>query len=94
MRFGKSVFWAALLVASLFAASKPMEIVLAGPRAGLGPMLVEVRRRFLPNAIVMLAEHAPQAMPAIGDSATAYVCENYACQLPVTSAEALAEALQ
>jgi uncharacterized protein YyaL (SSP411 family) len=43
---------------------------------------------------VMQASEAPQTMPAIDDRATAYVCENFACKLPVTEAAALAELLQ
>jgi uncharacterized protein YyaL (SSP411 family) len=57
-------------------------------------LLTEIRKRFLPNAVVMQASEAPQAMPAIDNRATAYVCENYACKLPVTDAAGLAELLQ
>jgi hypothetical protein len=83
-----------MLVAQMFAMGKPMEIVLAGPRDQQAAMLAGIRKRFLPNAVVMQAPEAPNAMPAIGDRATAYVCENYACKLPVTDAAALAELLQ
>jgi len=37
----------------------------------------------------MRGEDAPQPMPAVEDAATAYVCENFACQLPVGSAREL-----
>ena len=80
-----------MLVANIFAAAPPMEIVLAGPESP--EMLAALRQRFLPNAVVMRGEQAPTAMPAVDGRATAYVCENYACQLPVTSADALAELL-
>lgn len=83
-----------MLVADLFARHRPAEIVLAGPRRELEPMLAEVRRRFLPNAVVLLGEHAPRPMPDAGGHAVAYVCENYACHLPAASAAALAETLQ
>ena len=83
-----------MLVAQMFLIGKPMEIVLAGPEAGLGEMLRTIRRRFLPHAVVMRSSEAPMPMPAVGDAPTAYVCENYACQLPVTSALALEELLQ
>ena len=83
-----------LLVAQMFAMAKPVEIVLAGPRDQLTAMLHEIRRRFLPNAIVMRASEAPLAMAATNGLATAYVCENYACNLPVTDAGALGELLQ
>ena len=83
-----------MLVAQMFAMGKPMEIVLAGPRDQQRGMLAEIRKRFLPNAVVMQASEAPNAMPAVDDRATAYVCENYACKLPITEAPALAELLQ
>jgi len=83
-----------MLVAQMFAMGKPMEIVLAGPQDQQNAMLAEIRKRFLPNAVVMQASEAPQTMPAIDDRATAYVCENFACKLPVTEAAALAELLQ
>ena len=81
-----------MLVASLLAQARPIEIVLAGP--GDPAMLAAVRGRFLPNAIVMRGEDAPAPMPAVEGRPTAYVCENYACQLPVTSAAALADLLK
>ena len=83
-----------MLVAQMFAMGKPMEIVLAGSRDQQKDMLAEIRKRFLPNAAVMQASEAPTAMPEIGNRATAYVCENYACKLPVTDAAALGELLQ
>jgi len=80
-----------MLVASIAAAAPLMEIVLAGPvNSG---MLAAIRERFLPNAVIMRAEDAPVAMPAIGGVSTAYVCENYACQLPVTDVGSLTELL-
>jgi uncharacterized protein YyaL (SSP411 family) len=83
-----------MLLAQMFALGKPMEIVLAGPRDQQGEMLAEIRKRFLPNAVVMQASEAPTPMPLVEGLATAYVCENYACKLPVTDTHALAELLQ
>ncbi|HEY6346050.1 MAG TPA: thioredoxin domain-containing protein [Bryobacteraceae bacterium] len=80
-----------MLAASLLAASRPIEIVLAGARDE--PMLKTIHDRFLPNAIVMRAEQSPVSMPAVHGRTTAYVCENYACQLPASTADALAERL-
>ena len=66
-------------------------------------MLGEVGRRFLPNR-VMVGMSDPAA-PPVKDSPlleqrgmqngipTAYVCEHYVCQLPVTDAAALAAQL-
>ncbi len=81
-----------MLVAQSFALGHPMEIVFAGPRDEA--MLEAVHRHFLPHAVVMRAEDSLVAMPAVDGKATAYVCENYACRLPVTSAAALEDLLQ
>ena len=81
-----------MLVAQAFASGRPMEIVLAGPRDAA--LLETVHCRFLPHAVVMRAEDSPVPMPAVNGEATAYVCENYACQLPVTNAAALKDLLQ
>ena len=80
-----------MLAASIFAEARPLEIVLAGHESA--EMLDRIRERFLPCGVVMRAEQAPVAMPALDGRATAYVCENYACQLPVTDARALADLL-
>jgi len=73
----------------------PMEIVLAGPREdpAMRDLLHVVRGRFLPNAVVMFAEEAPIGMFVIKDRPTAFVCENYACKLPVTAPAELAKML-
>jgi uncharacterized protein YyaL (SSP411 family) len=64
-------------------------------------LLAEARRHYLPNTV--LAAAAPDAealLPLLADRAlvdgqpAAYVCENYACQLPVTTVDALAELLE
>jgi uncharacterized protein YyaL (SSP411 family) len=83
-----------MLVAQMLALGKPLEIVLAGPHNQQATMLGEIRKRFLPNAVVMRASEAPLAMPPVDGLATAYVCENFACKVPVTAAGALAELLQ
>jgi len=81
-----------MLVAQALASGKSMEIVLVGPLDGA--MLATIRQRFLPHAVVMHPEPAPVSMPPVDSKPTAYVCENYACKLPVTTAQALAETLQ
>src|SRR5579871_3235537 len=81
-----------LLVALSFALGRPMEIVLAGPKDS--EMLAAIHRHFLPNAVVTRGENSPIAMPAVDGRPTVYVCENYACKLPVTSAAALEDLLQ
>jgi uncharacterized protein len=81
-----------MLVAHSFATAAPREIVLAGPSDEA--MLAAIRRHFLPNAVVMRAEQSAQPMPAIDNRPTVYVCENFACQLPVNTVEALESLLR
>ena len=68
-------------------------------------MLRTVRQPFLPNAWVILADGgAGQAffsdqvelfkgMHAVDGKVTAYLCQNFACQLPTTSPAKVAELL-
>jgi uncharacterized protein YyaL (SSP411 family) len=84
-----------MLVAHSFSLAKPREIVLAGPAGhpDMRAMLAAIRRRFLPNAVVMNSQESAHPMPAIGGGPTVYVCENFACRLPVTSVKALDDLL-
>jgi uncharacterized protein YyaL (SSP411 family) len=85
-----------MLVDLDFALSNPKEIVVAG-RLGAQDtteMLAAIQRHYIPNRIVLLADGGDgqrflsQRVPLIadvkmiGNRATAYVCENFACQLP------------
>jgi uncharacterized protein len=93
------------LAAAEFALSPVKEVALVGdPAAADTRALVEaVLRPFLPNKVVLLRrpDEEPPAVPSpllaersmIGGRATAYVCQNYACQLPVTDVAALREQL-
>jgi uncharacterized protein YyaL (SSP411 family) len=81
-----------MLVALALALGKPMEIVLAGPMDG--PMLAAIRRRFLPNAVLVGANESPVPMPARDGKPTAYVCSNFTCHLPVTEMDQLDELLE
>ena len=85
-----------MLAAHAFALARPREIVLAGPRedVSMGPMLGAIRKRFLPNAVVLMASDTAIPMPAIDGLPTAYVCENYACQLPTTDLSEFENQLQ
>ncbi len=78
-----------MLAALAYQLAKPMEIVLAEGKGGIDELLRTIHRHFLPSAIVMMSGEAPSAMPAVENRATAYVCENYACRLPATDADAL-----
>ena len=60
----------------------------------------EIWKNYLPNKVVVLAENAEenaefipllQERKMIEGKPTAYVCENFTCQKPVTSAEELNE---
>ncbi|HBY58980.1 MAG TPA: thioredoxin domain-containing protein, partial [Solibacterales bacterium] len=92
-----------MMVALDFATSKPRQVILVGERGsdGLDAMLRAVRSRFAPNTITLLVD-GPEAreklaawnppiegMTMVEGKATAYVCEDFACQLPSTRAEDL-----
>ena len=86
---------------------RPQEIAIIGDPADTRTysLLAEVRGRFLPNTVVAGAATDPAArvaapvVPLLADRVrvrglpTAYVCENFACQLPVTEAKGLAQQL-
>lgn len=83
-----------------FALGQPHEIALVGdPKTEDMRLLLEViRRPFRPNQVVALRranEKADGLIPLlsgremIDGKATAYVCQNYVCRLPVTDAEML-----
>ncbi len=78
------------------------EVAVVGPLedARTQALLEEVRRHYLPHTVVALREpDSENPLPLLegrglvdGEPA-AYVCENYACQLPVTGVEALRQLL-
>ena len=96
-----------MLVALDYSLGKPRQIVIAGERAkpDTKKLLGEVRRHYLPTAIVLLADQgegqqylgekleAIREMKMIDGKATAYVCENFTCQAPVTDARELRKLL-
>src|SRR5947199_8614921 len=94
-----------MLAAYEFNLSKPKQIVFVGTE-GLQKLLRELNSRFLPNKIVLLVDGEASRkalsayLPVIGTmtekqgQATAYVCENYACQLPTADVKKFAELLQ
>ncbi|HEV2861839.1 MAG TPA: thioredoxin domain-containing protein [Pyrinomonadaceae bacterium] len=90
-----------------FYLSTPKEIVVVSPGdpyEDARPFAEEIWTRYLPNKVVVLAaeddeklaERVPllQDRRAEGGRATAYVCENYTCQRPVTDPAELAEQLE
>jgi uncharacterized protein YyaL (SSP411 family) len=85
---------------------KRRQIVIAGKRcaADTHALIAEVRRHFLPDTALILADGDSQSyfgekleairdMRPIHGKAAAYVCENFACQAPVTEPVALGELL-
>lgn len=98
---------AQFLVALDFSLSKPKQIIIAGKAddANTNTLLAEVHSRFIPNKIILLADDGTgqetlasylpfiENMHMLNGKATAYICENYACQLPTSSREVVAELL-
>ena len=89
-----------------FYLAQSKEIAVIGPRAdpATAELLTAVFGRFLPNKVVVGAE-SPQpgtvrdnplleGREMLNGKPTAYVCQNYACQLPVTTPEELAAQLE
>jgi uncharacterized protein YyaL (SSP411 family) len=88
-----------------FLTANRQEVILVGGPDDpvLAEMLRETRKEFSPNTVFGGAHEEPgedEKSPLLVDrslingKATAYVCENYACMLPVTSAAELAELLE
>jgi uncharacterized protein len=96
-----------MLVALDWLRTKPKQIVIAGkPDApDARALLLEVNRHFIPDKIVLLADgdigqkffsdhiEFMRSVVPIGGQATAYVCENFVCQLPTTQPAVLARLL-
>lgn len=96
-----------MLLAFSFDMTAPKQIVIAGQpgAADTRAMLAVVRGRFRPNKTVMLADGAAgqrrlaelhgflASLQMLEGQATAYVCENNVCALPVTTAQDLAKVL-
>jgi uncharacterized protein len=81
------------------------EVALVWPRGqerAVAPLLDTVFGRYQPNRVVVGATEGDPAgaglpllaeRPAVGGRPTAYVCQHYVCQLPVTEPDALARQL-
>lgn len=92
-----------LLIALDFALGPSFEIVVAGSEElpETQQMVKVIYSLFIPNKVVALHASGPSGQAiealvpflkeqvALGGKATAYVCENYTCNRPVTSAEEL-----
>jgi hypothetical protein len=85
---------------ALLAPSQEVAIVGDPAHAATQALLREVRSRYLPHTVVALKRPDAESMlpllqgrDLVDGKPAAYVCENYACRLPVTDAEALAKLL-
>jgi len=94
------------LIALDFALGPTFEVVIAGDEArdDTEDMLAALRRPFLPNKVVILRPSGESPAIAsvadyVGDlrsidgKATAYVCQNFQCQLPTISVETMLSSL-
>ena len=91
------------LAALDFYVSTPKEVVIIGPRedSKTAALLQTVNGNFHPNKVLVGAENEGEhGLPLlesrgmINGEPTAYVCENYTCQLPVTTPEELSVQLK
>jgi uncharacterized protein len=87
-----------------FLLSTPKEVAIIGRNsADISPLLAEAWRKYIPNKVVApgfendseAAQITPLLAnrPLVNNLATAYVCENFACKLPVTDLTALSAEL-
>jgi len=96
-----------LLGACEFYLGQPRQVVIAGAKDApdTGALLRELFRHFSPNQVTLLADEGSrpvleQGIAAIGGMqpvngrASAYVCRDYTCQLPVSEPSELAKLLQ
>ncbi|MEE8424754.1 MAG: thioredoxin domain-containing protein, partial [Elusimicrobiota bacterium] len=96
-----------MLAAVDFATAKPRQIIIAGglEEPATREMLRMVHARFMPTKVLMvlppgktkdrLAARAPylRGMVPIGGKPTAYICVNFACELPTNDLEAVSKML-
>jgi len=96
-----------MLVALSWSRSKPKQVVIAGKDddAATQAMLREVHRHFVPHEVLILADGGKnqqffsdhvefmKSVNEIDNRATAYVCENFVCQLPTNDLRKLADLL-
>jgi uncharacterized protein len=97
-----------MLAACAFRLGQARQIILVGDRDadGTKALLRRLAGRFVPDKIVLLVDSeaaraalsaaipAVAAMEKVDGRPSAYVCREYACQMPVNTAEAFAELIQ
>lgn len=98
---------AQFLVALDFSLSKPKQIIIAGKADDphTRSLLEEVHARFIPNKIILLADEGKgqallasyipfiESVKRLDGKSTAYICQDYACELPTSEREVVAELL-
>ena len=98
---------AQLLVALDFSLSKPIQMIIAGRSddTHTKELLEELHARFIPNKIILLADGGEgqktlasfipfiESVQMLDGKSTAYICEDYACQLPTSDREVVARLL-
>jgi uncharacterized protein YyaL (SSP411 family) len=96
-----------MLVAYLYSRAKPRQVVIAGPQEDpeTKALLQAVRASFLPERSLFLLDNdqtraklaslqpSLASMALVNGHPAAYVCENFACQLPVTTPDQVASLL-
>jgi uncharacterized protein YyaL (SSP411 family) len=98
-QFGRAVPMM-LAALSTYHQGLPQLVIVEGTRAASDPLWGEVRRRYRPTLLVVpvaphrrdqLAHLMPWigAMKGVDGQPTAYFCRHFACEAPVTSADAL-----
>ena len=97
-----------MLSACEFQLGQERQIILVGSREAddTKALIGALHARFVPHKIVLLVDSeesraalsagipAIAAMEPLDGRASAYVCRDYACQMPVNTAERLAELIQ
>jgi uncharacterized protein YyaL (SSP411 family) len=97
-----------LLSAATLLEMSPIHLIIHSnglEHPGMAPMLAAARSRYLPNLVVIVIADAAareyfgprhiviENLPETVDKPTAYLCENYACRLPVTDPQELRKML-
>ena len=96
-----------MLVALAWSTTSPKQVVIAGKAddPGTAAMLQEVRRHFIPHQLLILADGGAgqrffadrvefmKSVAPLDGKPTAYVCENFVCQLPTSDVPRLRKLL-
>jgi uncharacterized protein YyaL (SSP411 family) len=88
-----------MLVALMESLTPPRHVLLSGDREALQPFLEALGQKFLPHHAVLWADSkaispALANMPVDRSTPTAYVCEDFVCNLPTQNVDRFSELLQ